>query len=320
MIRTALTQMFDLRHPIVLAPMGGVSGGRLAAAVTNAGALGFVGGGYGDPAWLRTELDLAQELAQGPWGVGLITWSIRPEALELALSYRPQAFFLSFGDPRPYAKAIRDAGCRLICQVQDIDQVEPALDAGADLIVAEGTEAGGHGGTRSTLPLVPAVIDAAFGVPVLAAGGICDGRGLAAALALGACGAVVGTRFYASAESLGHPEARKRIVAARGGDTTRTHVFDIVRGYDWRGGETGRALRNGFTQRWHGHESDLAAASAQERPAYAAAAAGGNFDVAVTWAGEGIDLIDRVQPAAELVQAIGEQAQAQLAAAAGCLA
>ena len=103
MIRTALTDLFDLRHPIVLAPMGSVSGGHLAASVSNAGALGLVGGGYGDMEWLRTELSRVKGDASGAWGVGLITWSIKPQALDLVLSYRPQAVLLSFGDPRPAA-------------------------------------------------------------------------------------------------------------------------------------------------------------------------------------------------------------------------
>ncbi|MGH8714178.1 MAG: nitronate monooxygenase, partial [Casimicrobiaceae bacterium] len=142
MIRTALTQMFDLQHPIVLAPMGGVSGGRLAAAVSNAGGLGLVGGGYGVPAWLHEELAHVQSATRRPWGVGLITWSVDPSVVELVLRYRPHAVMLSFGDPGPHAAAIKAAGCRLICQVQGLDETRLAQQAGADLIVAQGTEAG----------------------------------------------------------------------------------------------------------------------------------------------------------------------------------
>ena len=113
MIRTKLTDMFGLQHPLILAPMGGVAGGALAAAVSNAGGLGLVGGGYGDREWLRTELSVVKAGTKRPWGVGLITWSIEPDVLDLALSYRPDAFILSFGDPRPHVPAIRKAGCRL---------------------------------------------------------------------------------------------------------------------------------------------------------------------------------------------------------------
>src|SRR3990167_198524 len=315
MIVTALTEMFGLRHPIILGPMGAVSGGHLAATMSNAGGLGLVGGGYGDPAWLRRELSRASEEARAPWGVGLITWSIKPAVLDLALGYRPHAFMLSFGDPRPYASTIKSAGCRLICQVQDVEQARVAREAGADLIVAEGAEAGGHSGARATLQLVPAVVDAVAPVPVVAAGGIADGRGLAAALMLGAHGALIGTRFYASAEALAPDAAKQRIVAARGEDTARTRVFDIVRGYDWPAGLPGRALRNRFLDRWDGRESDLAAALETERAAYQAAARAGDYDTAVVWAGEAVDLIHGVESAATLVARISAEAETRLRSA-----
>lgn len=316
MIATALTRMFGLRHPIVLAPMGAVSGGRLAAAVSNAGGLGLVGGGYGDPAWLRTELELVRSGTQRPWGVGLITWAIEPAVLELALSFRPAAFMLSFGDPRPWVPAIKAAGCRLICQVQTVADARLAKDAGADVVVAQGTEAGGHGAQRATLPLVPAVVDAVAPLPVLAAGGIVDGRGLAAALALGAHGALIGTRFYASIEALAYPTAKARVVAAQGGDTMRTGVFDIVRGYAWPAPYTGRALTNRFVQRWHGREDALRNALEGERAAFRSAAAAGDFDTAMVWAGEGVDLIDDVPAADALVERISADAETRLRGAA----
>ncbi|MEO8122528.1 MAG: nitronate monooxygenase [Burkholderiales bacterium] len=315
MIDTALTRMFGLRHPIVLGPMGGVSGGRLAAAVSNAGGLGLVGGGYGDPEWLRAELDCVVANTRALWGVGLITWAANADVVALALTYRPHAFMLSFGDPRPYVAAIKAAGCKLICQVQDLDTARRARDAGADLIVAQGTEAGGHGGVRATLPLVPAVVDAVAPIPVVAAGGIADGRGLAAALMLGAQGALIGTRFYACTEALGHERAKQRIADADGGQTTRTRVFDIVRGYDWPGRYTGRAIVNRFMQRWHGQEVALATNVDAERTAFYTAAQEGDVDTAMVWAGEVVDLIDRIEDASTLVEQIGQGAEAQLRAA-----
>jgi len=311
-ITTALTDLFALSHPIVLAPMGGVSGGHLAATVSNAGALGLVGGGYGDPDWLRVELHRVRSETTRAWGVGLITWSIKPGVLDLVLTYRPHAVMLSFGDPRPYAQAIKAAACRLICQVQDVEQALVAREAGAELIVAEGTEAGGHGGTRATLPLVPAVVDAVAPTPVIAAGGIADGRGLAAALMLGAHGALLGTRFYASHEALGRDEAKRRIVAASGHETARTRVFDLVRGYDWPPPYLGRALRNRFMSRWDGRENELARRSALERPAFQAAARDGDFETAMVWAGEVVDLIRSVDSAAALVAQISAAAEARL--------
>jgi nitronate monooxygenase len=311
-IRNALTEKFGLEYPIVSAPMGSVAGGHLAAAVSNAGALGLVGGGYGDSDWLRTELSTARSETTRPWGVGLITWHTTRNILELTLSYEPPTFMLSFGDPRPFAPAIKEAGCTLICQVQDVEDGRAAKAAGADIIVAQGTEAGGHGADRSTLPLVPAVVDAVAPTPVLAAGGIADGRGLAAALMLGAQGVLMGTRFYAATEALGHESAKERIVAAKGRDTERTRVFDIVRQHAWPQPYTGRAIRNPFMERWEGKENDLGAALDEEIPGFRAAVREGDFGRAMIWAGEGVDMISDVAPAGELVKRIGAETEARL--------
>ena len=315
MIRTDLTRMFDLQHPVVLAPMGGVSGGELAAAVSNAGGLGLVGGGYGDVAWLRTQLALVKRSTARAWGIGLITWAIDRAALRLALDSGPAAFLLSFGDPLLHAAAIKSAGCRLICQVQSLEQAKRAAEAGADLIVAEGNEAGGHSGQRATLTLVPAVADAVAPIPVIAAGGIADGRGLAASLFLGAHGVLMGTRFYASKEALGPSAAKERLVSGSGDQTVRTRIFDIVRGYDWPGVFPGRALRNAFVERWHGSEEALSQALAVEAARYQTAARAGDCETAVVWAGEAIDLIRSIDNAADLVRGIGAEAEALLRAA-----
>lgn len=308
-IRTAFTRMFSLDVPIASAPMGGIAGGQLAAAVANAGGLGLVGGGYGDAEFLRRELAIAAAGTTGAWGVGVITWAVGPEVVELALGYRPQAFMLSFGDPRPHAAIIKRAGVRLICQAQDLAGVRLALEAGADLIVAEGTEAGGHGGSRGTLPLVPAAVDLAGETPVLAAGGITDGRGLAAALVLGAAGVLMGTRYYASTEAQGHGSAKSRIVEASGDDTARTRVFDIVRDLDWPRHWTGRAIRNAFLERWHGNEAGLQAALDAERERFRQAGVEGDCDIRMVWAGEGLDLIRSVEGAGALTRRIGEAAE-----------
>ncbi len=311
-IRTTLTEAFGLEYPIVLAPMASVSGGRLSAAVSNAGGLGLVGGGYGDSGWLRKELSLAQAETSRPWGVGLITWAAAHETVQLALDHGPHVLMLSFGDPRPYATDIKAAGCALICQVQDVEGARAAKAVGADFIVAQGTEAGGHGAARATLPLVPAVVDAVAPTPVLAAGGIADGRGLAAALMLGAQGVLMGTRFYAATESLGHGRAKEHIVAAKGEDTQRTRVFDVVRGHEWPEPYTGRALHNRFLERWEGREDALAAELDAEGRAFQEAVSEGDFETAMVWAGEAVDLIAEVASAGELVRSIGMEAESNL--------
>jgi nitronate monooxygenase len=311
-IRTQLTEAFELLYPIVLAPMHKTSGGNLAAAVSNAGGLGLIGGSYGDPAWLRQQLDLVQESTSRHWGVGFITWHTQREAVELALSYGPSVIFLSFGDPLKFAPQIQAAGCSVMCQVQDVEMAREAVAAGADFIVAQGAEAGGHSTRGATLPLVPAVVDAVAPVPVLAAGGIADGRGVAAALMLGAQGALLGTRFVAATESLTHPDARALVVAAQARDTVQTRVFDPIRGFTWPDGFPARTLRNTFSERWDGREQELHSASDAERDNFARAIENGNFEIAPVFAGDAVDLINAVEPAADLVERMGAQAEAAL--------
>ncbi|HEX5463240.1 MAG TPA: nitronate monooxygenase [Burkholderiales bacterium] len=314
-IHTALTRVFDIDHPIVLGPMGGVSGGRLAAAVSNAGGLGLVGGGYGDAEWLKRELALVKDATDKPWGAGLITWSASLDLVNLILGFKPHAFMLSFGDAGPYVDPIKRAGCKLILQIQTVEAAKTARALGADIIVAQGADGGGHGADRATLPLVPAVVDVAGDIPVVAAGGIADGRGLAAALMLGAQGALLGTRFYASPEALGDDEAKRRLATASGDDTRRTTVFDVVRGYDWPRPFTGRALNNAFMTRWHGREAALAERVADERTAFQRAAERADYETKMVWASEAVDLIAGVEGAADQVQRIALEAERLLRAA-----
>jgi nitronate monooxygenase len=299
-MHTSFTKALSVQHPIALAPMAGSAGGALAAAVSNGGGLGLVGGGRGNRDWLARELAVVAERTTNPWGVGFLTWAVDSDTVAWALDRRPAAVMLSFGDPSPLAGRIRAAGATLIVQVTDLDEAKQALDVGADVIVAQGSEAGGHGGGRATLPFVPAVVDLATPTPVLAAGGIADGRGLAAALALGAAGALIGTRFQASQEALVAPEVSKALVDGRGGDTERSRILDIAGGTNWPHAYTGRSLRNPFLDRWRDRENELAG-DAVTRQAYAEASARGDMDVRPVWAGEGLDLITDVPPAAEIV-------------------
>ena len=315
-IATKLTPLLGVEHPVMLAPMGFVSGGTLAAAVSAAGGFGIIGGGYADSDWLEREVSAA---GNHPIGVGFITWALaeRPASLDLALNHQPAAIMLSFGDAAPFLPKIKRAGVLSICQVQSVAQARSVLREGADIIVAQGTEAGGHGSGRSTLPLVPAVVDTVASsdrtnVPVVAAGGITDGRGLAAALMLGADGVLMGTRFYVASESLASPGAKGRVVAMSGDDTLRTAVFDIARGYDWPKEYTGRALRNRFSEAWHGHEAALKQDEAGHA-SYTEAAMRGDPDIAVVFAGEGIDLIHAVEPAGVILDRLIWEADAALA-------
>jgi nitronate monooxygenase len=317
-LSTAFTKMFSLRHPIALAPMGGTAGGALTAAVSNGGGLGLLGGGNGDLDWLDRELPIVAEGTSQPWGVGFQSWAVDSGTVERALRYRPRAVMLSFGDPRPFTGPIRQAGAALIVQVTDLEEARQAVDLGADVIVAQGTEAGGHGARRgrSTLPFVPVVVDLATPTPVLAAGGIADGRGVAAALALGAAGALIGTRFQATAESLAGPEIKKAIVEGHGEDTERSRVLDIARGSRWPVKYPGRTLAHPFLDEWRGREDELAA-DAGARQAYREGVARGDLPPQPVWAGEAVDLISDLLPAADLVGLLAAQAQDALDRAGG---
>jgi nitronate monooxygenase len=322
-IRTRFTERFGLEHPIVCAPMALVTGARLAGAVSAAGGLGILGGGYCGT--LGGEPDLADDLAQlagQRFGVGFITWALAsaPHVLPLALSHRPAFVFLSFGDPRPFAAAIHASGAELICQIQSLHHLDQALEAGATVIVAQGTEAGGHGAGRSTLPLVPEVRDAlerrAPGVLLLAAGGVADGRGLAAALMLGADAALVGTRFWASAEALTPDAATDRAIAGSGDDTVRTSAVDALRGVPWPPEFSFRIIRNMLTDEWGGREAEARQQFGSLAREYARARAAGDLSLVATVAGECIGLIRDRPPAQEIVARMVAEALACFARAA----
>lgn len=309
-ISTALTALLGIKHPILQAPMDTIAGARLVAAVGAAGGFGILGGGYGNKEWLEQETAKLAGVST-PFGIGFITWSLakRPELLDIALAARPRAIMLAFGDPNPFAPRIKSAGALLFCQVQTEDMARQALDAGADILIAQGTEAGGHGASRTTIDIVPAIVDLAAGrVPVVAAGGIGDGRGLAAMMMLGASGVLLGTRFYASQECDGAEEAKKRICEATSGATTRGIIFDLSRNNVWPAPFTGRTLINDHARRWMGHEIELLQNVNAVVAEYAAAREARNFDIAGVFAGEAVGLIHDIPPAAEIVERIVNEA------------
>ncbi len=312
-LRTRLTERFGIEHPIISAPMGVLAGGRLAAAVSNAGGLGVIGGGYGDADWLDREFAAAGNTRVG---CGFITWSLakKPELLDQVLARRPAALLLSFGTPAIFAARIRQSATPLICQVQSMAHAREAVDAGADVVVAQGGEAGGHSGNRSTLTLVPEIADfladAAPDTLVVAAGGVADGRGLAAALMLGADGVLIGSRLVASSEAATPPGFQTAIMAADGDSTVKTTVIDIVRGYDWPAEHNVRALRNRFVETWRGRETDLAEPStnATEQERYWNAFRSGDADDTGVLIGEAAGLIHDVRPAASILEDMVAQA------------
>jgi nitronate monooxygenase len=323
-LNTRFAQHFQLSTPIALAPMALATGGALAAACAQAGALGLIGGGYGDITWTQREYTLAHELlkedtsSHARLGCGFITWKLdeNPEALDWVLTQKPCAIMLSFGDPRPYAERIQAASAKLICQVQRLDQVPQAIEAGAAVIVAQGGEAGGHGANalegRSTFTLVPEIADylAAHSPDtlLLAAGGVADGRGLAAALMLGADGALIGSRLWATTESLAAQGAKTLATQTNGDGTARSEVFDILRRKNWPAPYDFRAIRNDLHCALENDMASLKANPDAARANYDAGVKAGDFSRAHATVGEAVGLIADVPKAQELIARISEQA------------
>ena len=314
-LTTRLTRSWNLRHPILSAPMAFAAGGKLAAAVSRGGGLGLIGGGYGDPAWLEEQFAAAQGI---PVGVGFITWSLRksPSLLTDVLKHKPVAVMLSFGDPRPFVAEVRAAGARLICQCQNMEHVIDAVDVGADAVIAQGTEAGGHGALRGGFTFIPEAADYiranAPDTLLLAAGGIADGRGLAAALMLGADGVLMGTRLWASREALVHARHHEALIETDGDGTIRTRIADIARQIAWPTGFTARIRRNAFTNRWHGREDELERNVSVEGLRYRQAFADGDPENTGVWFGEAAGLIHSIEPAGTIVERTSAEALACL--------
>ncbi|HEY7908684.1 MAG TPA: nitronate monooxygenase [Thermomicrobiales bacterium] len=305
MLHTRLCDLFGIPHPILNAPMAGTAGAELAAAVSEAGGLGIIGGSGGDAAWLRGQIRAVRERTGKPFGVGFI--SFQPGLAELtavAIAERVPVITHSFADPTPFVAEIHAAGILIVCQVQTVAQARVAAQAGVDAIAAQGTEAGGHTGYSGTMPLVPAVVDVAAGIPVIAAGGIADGRGMAAAFMLGADGVWLGSRFVASREAEGGSWVKERVVAAGTDDTVQTRAYDIVTQAAFPPGIGDRVVRNDYTDSWHGRDGELAEHRTELREQLVQAAKAGDGRIAPTRAGNAVGLIHAIEPAGEIVRQI----------------
>jgi nitronate monooxygenase len=311
MLHTYLTTSWHLRYPIIGAPMAGVGRGRLARAVSQAGGLGMIGIGSTEPIdFIAREATIARGTDQGRFGIGLMVWAIerRPELLDAAIETAPFLIAISFGSPAPYVEKLHRQGVLVATQVHSRTEAIQVAQAGVDIIVAQGSEAGGHHAREvSTLPLLQTVLDAVQ-VPVLAAGGIASPRGVAAALAAGADGVWVGTCLLASPECDNTELARSRIVQAQETETVLTRAFDVGQGIPWPPQYPGRALRNRFTDQW---DSQVVALAQNEgaRQQLREAVASKDYDLAHIYAGEAVGMVTRQQPAGEVIRQLGDGAE-----------
>jgi NAD(P)H-dependent flavin oxidoreductase YrpB (nitropropane dioxygenase family) len=251
-MKTRLCEELGIEFPIFSAPMGpDLTGPELVAAVSNAGGLGVLQAQMASPDVFRETIRKTRTLTERPFGVNLLLPFPAEEKLDICIGEGVPVVSFFWGDPRPYVERLHDAGIKVMHQVGSVADARRSAEAGVDIVIAQGWEAGGHvSGEVSTMVLVPRVVEAVRPTPVVAAGGIADGRALVAALALGAQAVSIGTRFLASAESHAHPDYKRRVVEADETQTTRT----ILYGYGWPNAPH-RTLRTPFVEEWEGNEA-----------------------------------------------------------------
>jgi nitronate monooxygenase len=326
MVSTALTRLLGIDHPIIQAGMGSDCGLPLATAVSSAGGLGTIGTIGRLPDGLAKELDAMRVASAKPWSVNILTFDWAPFAsklLDVAIEARPPSITLSFGDPLAALERCQAAGIPALVQVQDFATARAVVEARPAAIVVQGSEAGGHTGYRGTLSFAAQVLDVAGDLPVVVAGGIANGRGLAAALAMGAAGVVMGTRFKATPEfgSAGttHVDAQRAAIVANDGDhTVLDPINDLALGLKWPAGIEGRVLSNQFTAEWLGRGAELQAEVArQDEPFAWTAAHNSEPETLLNWAGESSGLVHEVLPAAEVVRRTMGEAEKLLREVAG---
>jgi len=304
-LKTRFTELFGLQYPVMSAPMAMHSGATLAAAVSAAGAMGSFGGvNPKGPDWITEQAAAVRAATDRPFAIGFITafLDFMGPLFDAALAASPAAIALSFGAAAPWVEKAKTSGAQVICQVQSHDDADAVVAAGADVLVAQGIEAGGHTGTMSLLPFLTAVAERHPDVPLLAAGGIGDGRTLAAALTAGADGAWLGTAFLATDEAVEVQDTHKRlIVDSDGTDTVFTRAYDIVSGAPWPPSIGARLRRDGFTDEWADREDELRARRDEVKPA-----------AEPVYYGQSAAFVDAVRPAAEVVRAVCDGAEAVL--------
>ena len=312
MIHTRICDLLGVRHPIVLGGMGTATTAPLVAAVSNAGGFGTLGTSAFNAVSLDAEIASIHERTGQPFGINHLLFQIREDMFSVTLRARPAvaAFAWARKDQnlRDYFQRAHDAGCKIMYMANEVPEAVRAAEEGADVLVAQGTEAGGHVGWMASLPLVPMMVKAVAPLPVLSAGGIADGRGLAAALALGAEGALLGTRFMATPEAPIHANYKQAIIKTDGHDTVLTEIPDLATQRVWPGAMS-RAQRNKFIERWAGREWALRQNAGEVGKQAAAARAAGDVDNASLSFGQDAGLIDSIKSVREVIDEIVADAE-----------
>jgi len=317
-MRTRACDVLGIEQPLVLGGMAGVAASRLVAAVSNAGALGTLGCANQPPASIESAVREIREKTDRPFGLNLLLFLADEAAISAVLAAKPAVFSTSWPRADYDLKALfaraHAAGSKVMHMVSTAAEARRAAQAGADVVVAQGSEGGGHVGLIGTIALVPMVVRAVRAVrdvapiPVLAAGGLATGSGLAAALALGADGALMGTRFLATEESPLPEGFQRAILASDGHNTLLTEIPDVARGRVWPGAFS-RVARNRFIERWAAREGELRASQAEAAAGLQRAAAEGDAEEGLLFMGQDAGLIDSIEPAGEIVRRIVFEAE-----------
>src|SRR6267378_2794541 len=315
MIKTRLTDLLGIRHPIVLGGMSGATTAELVAAVSGAGGLGTLGVSSMPPEDIRASVEKVRALTDRPFGLNLLLFDVDEERVNAVVAARPRVVATAWPRPEYDLRALTDrvhaSGALHMHQADTLGEAKRAADAGVDVVVAQGTEGGGHVGVMATLPLARMVIRALPNLPVLVAGGIADGHGIAAALVLGADGVLLGTRFLATNEAPLPDGYKRAIVASDGHDTLISEIPDIANGQVWPGAYA-RVRRNAFIEAWLGREGELRRRWREVLPQLQAARAAGDADHGTLLMGEDAGLIDSIEPAGALVTRLAAEAEAIL--------
>ena len=310
MLRTPFCDLVGIETPIVQASFGPWSSVEITAAVSNAGALGSYGTAMRPFEVIRQDVERLHGLTDRPFAVNHALRPLNEEAFALTLEAEPRVISLALGLSADLVRRAHDRGIVVLQQVHTAEQARRAAELGADAIIAQGSEAGGFGGTVSTLTLLPQVVDAVAPIPVLAAGGIADGRGLAAALLLGAQGANIGTRFLASEEADVSEDWKARILAAQSEEAVKVEFAEAVFPPPTEGGfdTAPRVLRTEFVDEWNRRPQEAAEHADELRADLMAALLEGRAHELVPFTGQTVGLIHEIRPAAEIVRRIVEEA------------
>jgi enoyl-[acyl-carrier protein] reductase II len=322
MLKTPLCDLLGIDVPIILAPMGTCTSGEFAAAVSNNGGLGGVGSLFRTAAAIKRDIDVVRKLTSRPFALNHIPQNLVPEAFDYALAVRPAVMSFALADPGDLARRARDVGSRIMIQITTVAQAVQAAERGADIIIAQGGEAGGYAGEVSTMALVPQVVDAVAPVPVVAAGGIFDGRGIAAALMLGAAGVNLGTRFIACRESPAPDEWKQAIVAAKSEDVMRAEVLnDIIPLPGTAGfGTVLRSIHTEFLDRWSTHREEARREHERLKAEIISTTQAGRPHATLLTAGQTAGGIVDIPGVAELMRRLVAEAEDALARAPGLVA